>query len=593
MTVSTTLNKITFPGNASATVFPFTFATPLVPADIQVFFTDASGNVTLLSPSVYTLSINPATGTDPTPVGGSVTYNPLGVPIPFGTFLTILRTLPLVQNTSLANQGTSYQQVTEQALDYEMMVSQQVLEVQSRALVVSVSDPTPNALPAVAARANLFLAFDSSGNPIASQPGGSNTPISSAMVPVVTASTLAVARTALGLGSIVTESIGLGLEDNGAGSLQTFYNHVADGSNQAVVASFHANVREATGALTYTFPLSSTLFNGFGTWIYARTAAVTLAINAADAFDGAATGASLTIPVGTRAFVSTNATGTWFIRGFNQPGFNAPLNLQLNASVSSNNLVIAVKDANGNDPSPASPVIFTVSAGGNSIPRAVTGALSITVPTGATLGTVNGQSNRIWVGVFDNAGSPVLAVYNSLNSTGPAVLAWDESTQTSATAVSAGATLPQTWYGASGITTKSFRVLGYVESTQATAGTWTSAPSKTQLFGPGIKKPGDVVQAKATVSASLAISPLAAANLIKFFGCARTSINAAFETVTYLRGATTLFTQTIGAGNASVDVVSTATVYDTPNTTGSTTYSISGAPNALAESTVELQEIFV
>src|SRR5262252_3898378 len=116
MTVNSTLNKITYLGNGATTSFPFSFAV-IKASDIQVFFTDVNGNVTLLSPSVYTITINPTTGTNPTPVGGNVIYNPAGVPIPSGTSLTVIRTEALIQSTSLANQGTLYQQVLEQTLD--------------------------------------------------------------------------------------------------------------------------------------------------------------------------------------------------------------------------------------------------------------------------------------------------------------------------------------------------------------------------------------------------------------------------------------------------------------------------------------------
>jgi hypothetical protein len=45
--------------------------------------------------------------------------------------------------------------------------------------------------------------------------------------------------------------------------------------------------------------------------------------------------------------------------------------------------------------------------------------------------------------------------------------------------------------------------LGYIESTQSTAGTWATTPSKIQLWSSGIKLPGDIVQfARTTTSAS-------------------------------------------------------------------------------------------
>src|SRR6266849_4864326 len=277
MTVSTSLNKIIYKGNGATTVFPFTFP-GVAAADIQVFFTDVLGNVTLLAASSYTLSLNAPTGTNPTGAGGSVTYNPLGVPIPINTSLTILRTLPLVQSTSLANQGTLYQPVEEAALDYLMMTVQQTAEIGNRELTVAVSDPPPNPLPAVAARANQVLGFDASGSPIAVSTLPAAT-VSSAMQPVVNAATLAAGRTALGLGAIATEGIGSGLQDDGASNVRTFFQEVSDSTGQSVTSAFHQQIRVASVGITYTFPLTSTLWNGFGFWIYASTGTVTLAIN--------------------------------------------------------------------------------------------------------------------------------------------------------------------------------------------------------------------------------------------------------------------------------------------------------------------------
>jgi hypothetical protein len=596
MTVTTSLNKIIYPGNGATTSFPFSF--PAVAAtDIQVFFADVNGNVTLLSPSAYTLVLNPAVANNPTAAGGTVTYNPLGVPIPLNTSLTIMRTLPLQQNTSLGNQQALFQTAIEQALDYLMMASQQVLEVQSRALVVSVSDPTPNTLPAVASRANQVLGFDSNGNPI----GVSTAPagvISSAMQPVVNSATLAAGRTAFGLGGAATEGIGVGLQDDGAGNLRTFFREVSDSIAQSVVSSFHQNVRYASTAITYTFPLTTTLFNGFGFWIQAGVGAVTLAINAADAFKGAATGASLVIPAGGRVFVVTDGAGNWYTHGYDPIGYNFPQNVTLVASVAASALTIALKDINGNDPSPASPILYGVpNQTGGITQRAITSALSITVPPGASLGTVSAQAARIWAGVFDNSGSPILAVYNTVNPTGPSIVPWNESAQATTTAVSAGSTSAQTWYGASGVTA-GFRIFGYVEATEATAGTWATAPSKVGLFGPGVKKPGDVVQsvsnkvvAAATTSSTtfvaltgetVVIPVQSAANKIEVQAFGTLAETGGFVATAQLSRGTVANTNLIGNTNAinvaaaNSQVGSALYADDFPNTTGNVTYAVQG-----------------
>jgi hypothetical protein len=601
MTVSSTINKIIYPGNGATTSFPFTFSFPggtatQEAANIQVYFTDLLGNITLLAQGSgatnYQITFNAPTGTNPTPSGGTVTYNPSGTPIPSGTSLTILRALPLVQATSLANQGTLYQPVEEAALDYEMMVSQQVLEVQSRALIVSVSDPVPGVIPAVAARKNLFLAFDSSGNPIASQPGGSNTPISSSMVPVVTAATLGAARTALGLGTIATESIGLGLQDNGAGAVQTYHQVVADSTNQTVTSAFHEQVRAATGAVTYTLPLSSTLFNGFGFFVDSLSGGVNFVPNAADAFVGMTTGAAFSIPAGSRIFVVTDGAGKWYPHFNLLSGNNAAVNMQINATVAASALTIALKDSFGNDPSPASPIIVPVNLAGVIVVRAITTPLSIVVPQNATIGTTNGQANRLWLAVFDNAGSPVLGVYNTLS--GNNIVPWDETVAVSGTAISGGSTSAQTWYTNGGVTTKAFRILGYIESTQPTAGQWTVGPSKIQIFGPGIRKPGEVVQYKygsgsgttsingsnIQTTVTVAIAPTSPCNLISVNALGNVNVPASGNCTLFLtRSAATPVISgpyNIQSGTSAAQTQVGLFGFDVPNTTASTSYFIYG-----------------
>jgi hypothetical protein len=368
----------------------------------------------------------------------------------------------------------------------------------------------------------------------------------------------------------------------------------------------------ATGQLVYTLPKASTLFNGFGFFVSALNNSVTFAVNAADGFSGAASGQSMTIPPGSQAFVSTNAqtSGTWFLTLTGLPSLNAPLNLNLSAAVGSNALTVTVLDRNGNTPSTASPVIYPVSLNGNLVPRAITGALSITVPTGATVGTVSSLAGRLWVASCDNSGTPVLGLYNSLNASGPSIKAWDETSPITGTAISTGAISSQTWYTASVVSNVACRVLGYVEFTQPTAGTWSVAPSKVQLYGPAVKRPGDVVQEQTSVIATqdtttsttfvaltnnrISITPNSAANLIRVesYGLAalpNPGTGTATGNLQLSRGATAntnlfgVFGQTTLATAGSASGVTIVTIplagVDTPNTVGSTTYSVQAKIN--------------
>jgi hypothetical protein len=112
--------------------------------------------------------------------------------------------------------------------------------------------------------------------------------------------------------------------------------------------------------------------------------------------------------------------------------------------------------------------------------RTVGSAISVVVSSGSTLGTVSAQQSRIVVIALDNAGTIELAVVNISGGNN-----LDETTLISTTAEGgAGAADSATVvYSTTARTSLPFRVVGYIESTQATAGTWATAPSTIQGYG--------------------------------------------------------------------------------------------------------------
>jgi hypothetical protein len=134
MALTTTSNKVIHSGNASATVFPYSF--PILEAShLSVIYTDADDAETTLSASQYSVTgIGGRTG-------GSVTYPLTGSPIATGTKLTIVRTVPYTQTTVLSNQGGYYPEVVESRLDQVYMAIQQLAEIVGRYTVSSISDP--------------------------------------------------------------------------------------------------------------------------------------------------------------------------------------------------------------------------------------------------------------------------------------------------------------------------------------------------------------------------------------------------------------------------------------------------------------------
>jgi hypothetical protein len=108
-----------------------------------------------------------------------------------------------------------------------------------------------------------------------------------------------------------------------------------------------------------------------------------------------------------------------------------------------------------------------------------TGALSIVVPSTATLGTINAVQAMLAVLVAYNAGTPILCIVNMAGGVN-----LDETTVISPTTIDTGADLASIIYSASacGASTP-FRVVGYILITEGTAGTWATAPSLIQGVG--------------------------------------------------------------------------------------------------------------
>lgn len=116
----------------------------------------------------------------------------------------------------------------------------------------------------------------------------------------------------------------------------------------------------------------------------------------------------------------------------------------------------------------------------NGVPntRTVGAALSLVVPSGATLGTVSGQPARLALLAIDNAGAVELAVVN----VGGGVNL-DETTLISTTAISAASNAASTIYSANARVGVPFRVVEVIEITEASAGTWATAPTLVQPAG--------------------------------------------------------------------------------------------------------------
>lgn len=261
-------------------------------------------------------------------------------------------------------------------------------------------------------------------------------------------------------------------------------------------------------------------------------------------------------------------------------GYGFVANYSLAAAVASNNLTITLNAANGNAPAASNSVFVpfrsaTLATGTPSLVE-ITSALTIVLANGDTIGAANGVPFRLWVVLYNNGGTPVLGVINCVvgGASPTQVKGLNEALLVSPTSTignSAGV-----FYSAASVAGNSaFRILGYVEfaSGLTTAGTYNTGPSTIQLFGPGCAKPGDVVDRVFSAS----ITPTSAVNLVRVTASGgfepQTTANVTFS---LKRGATTI-ASVLGSAftNTNYTSVTVAGVLDSPETTSSTTYSLS------------------
>lgn len=181
-------------------------------------------------------------------------------------------------------------------------------------------------------------------------------------------------------------------------------------------------------------------------------------------------------------------------------------NLGLAASVNANALTVALKGANGADPTGTNLVSVGIrnatASNGTYNLRQIAAAQSIVVPSGTTLGTVSGQPARIWVAEIDNAGTAELALFVSLVGAPPNfnIAPIVESALISTTAIAGGNTAG-VWYSTTARANVPFTVIGYLNVTEAAAGTWAAAPAMIEINP--VHRPGDELQEVSSASGQL------------------------------------------------------------------------------------------
>lgn len=199
-----------------------------------------------------------------------------------------------------------------------------------------------------------------------------------------------------------------------------------------------------------------------------------------------------------RVYLIYDAVAGWL--EIQRKATGAPPQLRtVTASVGSNQLTVGLQ-----------PGIFdfrSSSLGSGTINRRIVStALSLIVPAGATLGTQNGLQSQIAILAIDNAGVVQIAVVNMAS-----VINMDETDLINVTAITGGSNSANVVYSTSAASGVPYRVVGFVRSIQAVAGTWVTVPAEVQGQG----GQANIGAAKMTLSAA---QPTTSGTAIDFTG---------------------------------------------------------------------------
>lgn len=171
-------------------------------------------------------------------------------------------------------------------------------------------------------------------------------------------------------------------------------------------------------------------------------------------------------------------------------------NAGLSIALAANAVTIALKGADGNDPSASNAVGIgfrsaTITTGQAS-KVSVVAALSTVISSGSTGGTISAQASRIWIGALLTGGAAELCWFQALSGTSIAPINEGGLISTTAEGGAGAADSAQTWYSTTARASVPVTILGYFDSTQTTAGTWAQAI--TSLIVNPRYRPGDLVQ---------------------------------------------------------------------------------------------------
>jgi hypothetical protein len=367
------------------------------------------------------------------------------------------------------------------------------------------------------------------------------------------------------------------------GQWKRIYINTGAGPSPTLVESSGLILPTLTNIATAPGDMLDAVYSGLGQWIvtsYTRSTGAALSSNGLN--------------------VGASALGASALASFQQP-----VNLQINTSVASNQLTVAIKGVNGADPSSSNPVLVgfrsqTTQPNAANIFGSLQAALSFTLtsPSTNSMGCTTAVECRLWVTLIcqtESTGtctSILLALSNQSTPTQVYPLA-EEVLQSTGAGTGGGTSAGTIQTSVASLSGKAIRIIGYINVTW-TSGTGWGSPTKVQLFGPGVHKPGERVQlVSASTSASTAcngsnvqtalsgsITPTSPVNLIRIEADAdyqngSGANTAGDEQLSRGSGPTYIgpqWTWGLVTGSASNDFSGFIRALDAPATTSSTTY---------------------
>lgn len=181
-------------------------------------------------------------------------------------------------------------------------------------------------------------------------------------------------------------------------------------------------------------------------------------------------------------------------------------NYTITTSRAANAETINLVAKSGSAPSSTDPIHIAfrnaTAATGDYTVLELTSSYSITIPSTATMGMSNSTPARLWLVGFNDAGTFRLGVVNTQLASNVGIFPLRNNILSSSTLIDTASDNAGVIYTGTAVTTKAMRVLGYLEYTLATAGTWNTAPSVIEIWNEGDPLPGDVIQLKHTAVTS-------------------------------------------------------------------------------------------